>query len=188
MAQTIERPAIIASGLPDLGIYVACLASYNSGRLEGCWLDLSSVTDADEISSAIQWMLQQSPAAGAEEYAIHDSTGLPSFLRSTEWPDLADLAQYAATLEDVGESNTEAYRLACENESEVITEDAFSETYCGRYESGEDYAQQFHDDCSTDLGPLASYIDWERVWRDCTYQDHWEERAADGGVHIFRSF
>ena len=185
---TIERPAIIASGLPDLGIYAACLASYNSGTLHGCWIDLSGVTDAAEINEAIQWMLQQSPAAGAEEYAIHDSSGLPSFLRSTEWPDLSDLAQYAETLLEIGDSDAEPYRLACDNDSEVITEERFRECYCGHYESGEDYAEQFHEDCGTDLGPLASYIDWESVWRDYSIDGHWQEPAADGGVYIFRSY
>ena len=188
MTETITRPDCISSGCPDLGIYVACLASYNAGHLVGCWIDLAELpVSAEQISEAIQWMLQQSPATDAEEYAVHDSSGLPSFLRSTEWPELAQLALYAETLAEVGESDAEAYRLACDDVSEVITEDDFRDTYCGCYSSGEDYAEQFHDDCGTDLGPLAAYIDWERYWRDLTYDGYREEAASDGGVHIFRS-
>ena len=188
MPETITRPDCVCSSCPDFGIYVACLASYNAGTLHGCWVDLTDVTDADEISEAIQWMLQQSPATLAEEYAVHDSCGLPHFLRSTEWPDLSQLALYAETLADVGDSDAEPYRMACDDVSEVISEDAFRETYEGHYDSGEDYAQQFHEDCGTDLGPLADYIDWDSYWRDLTCDGFREEPAKDGGVHIFRSY
>ena len=187
MTETLTRPDCVCSGLPDLGIYVACLASYNAGTLHGCWIDLSEITDADEINKAIQWILQQSPAPSAEEYAVHDSCGLPHFLRSTEWPDLAQLALYAETLAEVGDSDAEPYRLACDDVSEVLSEDDFRDTYEGHYSSGEDYAEQFHEDCGTDLGPLAAYIDWERYWRDLTYECHYGAPATDGGVHIFRS-
>jgi hypothetical protein len=37
---TATKPAGIAQGLPDLGAYIACLASYNNGRLHGAWVDL----------------------------------------------------------------------------------------------------------------------------------------------------
>ena len=73
------------------------------------------------------------------------------------------------------------------NFSDVITEDDFRDAYHGCYSSGADYAEQFHADCGTDLGPLANYIDWESYWRDLTYECHREEPASDGGVHIFRS-
>jgi len=188
MPETITRPDCVSSSCPDLGIYVACLASYNAGTLHGAWLDLSDVTDADEISEAIQWMLQQSPAPGAEEYAVHDSSGLPGFLRSTEWPDLAQLAEYAENYAIATENAAqEAYETACDYAGEVLSEEDFLERYCGCYSSGADYAEQFHEDCGTDLGPLASYIDWESYWRDLTYDGYREESASDGGVHIFRS-
>ena len=188
MPETITRPDCISSGLPDLGVYVACLASYNAGNLFGCWVDLSDVTDADEISKAIQWMLQQSPATDAEEYAIHDSSGLPGFLRSTEWPDLAQLALYAETLAEVGESDAEPYRLACDYAGEGITDDDFRDTYQGHYDNGESYAEQLHEDLGTDLGPLGSYVDWESYWRDLTYDGYREEEPSEGvGVYIFRS-
>ena len=188
MTDLITRPdCIVDTGLPDLGIYVACLASYNGGILRGQWIDLSDVTDAEEIQTAIDWMLQESPAPNAEEYAVHDSCGLPGFLRSTEWPDLAQLALYAETLADLSADDAEPYRIACDDAADVIDEDAFRDTYCGHYDSGEDYAQQFQEDCGTDLGPLANYIDWERYWRDLTYECHSEEPAEGGGVYIFRS-
>ncbi len=40
-------------------LYAACLASYNSGRLYGAWIDASA--DADEMRDAIATMLRGSP-------------------------------------------------------------------------------------------------------------------------------
>lgn len=35
-------------------IYVACLASYNNGRLHGAWLDLDDYVDAEDLSKAVK--------------------------------------------------------------------------------------------------------------------------------------
>ena len=43
-------------------IYVACLASYNAGRLHGEWFDLEDYSDADELQEAIaEKVLRTSP-------------------------------------------------------------------------------------------------------------------------------
>lgn len=41
-------------------IYVACLASYNNGRLHGAWIDCAG-KDADDINAEIATMLRASP-------------------------------------------------------------------------------------------------------------------------------
>ena len=46
-------------------IYVACLASYNAGKLYGRWIDANQ--DADDIQSEVDAMLAASPAPDAEE-------------------------------------------------------------------------------------------------------------------------
>ena len=51
-------------------IYVACLASYNEGRIFGEWIDADQ--DPEAINEDIFNMLSKSPIANAEEYAIHD--------------------------------------------------------------------------------------------------------------------
>jgi antirestriction protein len=48
-------------------IYVACLASYNAGRLYGKWISLESKTESD-IWGEIEDMLENSPEPGAEEW------------------------------------------------------------------------------------------------------------------------
>lgn len=56
-------------------IYVACLSSYNAGRLYGRWIELAGM-DGDDIRAEIDAMLKDSPMPGAEEYAVHDFEGL----------------------------------------------------------------------------------------------------------------
>ena len=183
----INRPDCIASGLPDLGVYVACVASYNAGTLHGAWVDLDGVTDADQLQEAIDWVLATSPEPGAEEYAIHDSCGLPSILRSTEWPDLSDLASFAETAETV--QDAEAYRLACDYAGQVIDEDKFTATWCGVWDSEADFALErcYENGHITDGNPLASYVDWERVWHGEFECDGWHSDPTEcGRVHVWR--
>jgi antirestriction protein len=116
MNTTITKPAGIASGLPDVGCYIACLASYNNGILYGAWVDLEEATTADEIQDCIDWVLATSPTPGAEEWAMHDHAGLPGYIRRTEWPDIEELSSWATALAEYTDDDTrEAFRLACEN-------------------------------------------------------------------------
>jgi antirestriction protein len=191
MTNTTTRPGCIATGCPDVGIYVACLASYNAGCLHGAWIDLEGDTDEDDIREAIAWILATSPEAGAEEWAVHDSCGLPSYLSRTEWPDLAELVAWADGLSNyVDEDDREAYRLACEDQGETLDEDAFRETYCGCYSSGPDYAEELAEELGSlpkDLPWPLSCIDWGSAWRDLTFDGYREEACSSGGSHIFRS-
>ena len=193
-ATTHPKPACIASGLPDVGIYVACLAAYNDGILHGAWIDLEGDTDEDDIQEAMDWVIKTSPLRfTAEEWAIHDSAGLPSYLSRTEHPALTDLVAWADGLSNFADQDhREAYRLACEDQGQTLDEDSFRETYCGNYADGAEYASYLAEE--TDVVPLGNSlawpltcIDWEGAWRELTYDGYREEDCASGGVHIFRS-
>ena len=187
---TITKPACIASGLPDVGIYVACLASYNGGILQGAWIDLEQCQDTEDIQAGINWVLATSPEPGAEEWAMHDSSGLPSYLSGTEWPGLDELVSWADGLSAViDQDEREAYCLACEDQGQTIDEDSFRETYCGCYSSGEDYAQGLAEELGSipeDAAWPLTCIDWESAWRDLRHDGYREEPCSSGGVHIFR--
>jgi hypothetical protein len=62
---TTTKPTCIASGLPDVGVYIACLASYNNGILHGAWLDLEGDIDEEDIQAGIDWVLATSPFSRA---------------------------------------------------------------------------------------------------------------------------
>lgn len=157
-AATPEWPG----ALPERGIYAACLASYNAGRLVGCWIDCEG-KDADDIQQEIADMLAASPEPGAEEWAIHDYCGIPSSFG--EHPDLEKLAEYVAMVEEHGE----AWDAYCEWMGNYATPEHFADCYRGEYKSPEDFAEEFHEE----MGSLAAvpenlryYIDWKGVARD----------------------
>jgi antirestriction protein len=79
--------------------------------------------------------------------------------------------------------------LACEDQGQTIDEEDFRYSYCGRYSSGEDYAQELAEDLECIPAKVAwplSCIDWESAWRDLGYDGYREEECTSGGVHIFR--
>ena len=184
---SISYPAGITTDLPDLGVYVACLASYNSGKLYGSWVDLTEATTAEEIQEAIDFVLKNSPAIDAEEYAIHDSCGLPRFLMG-EWPSLESLAEFAEVVTSLDSDEAAAYRVACNNEHTVIDEDSFRDSFCGIWGRPEKYAEQLAEDCG-DLANVPSYlisaIDWESVWVDMSCGSYWAEYIDGEGYAVF---
>ena len=193
MTATLSRPVGIATGLPDVGAYFACLAAYNNGRLHGAWVDLEEATTAEEIQECIDWILATSPEPGAEERAMHDHAGLPDCLSRTEWPDLADLAAYGEALQEIGDDadDLEAFRLWCDDRGEIVDVDAFREAYNGHHDSGADFACELADDLGLIPEGITwplSCIDWEHAWRELEIGgDYTAERASSGGVHIFRT-
>jgi antirestriction protein len=189
---TTTKPAAIASGLPDVGCYFACLASYNNGILHGAWVDLEEATTAEEIQECIDWVLANSSQWPAEEWAMHDSIALPGVLGRTEWPSIEELATYAATVAELNDSDDrEAYRLACDDRGQILTEDDFRETYQGCHRSEEDYAQELAEEIAETRDLCSTWptccIDWEAAWRQLTYDGYSSEPCSSGGVHIFRS-
>ena len=53
MTAATKRPAGLCSISDDPAIYVACLASYNSGSLFGYWINLSVADTKEEIQECI---------------------------------------------------------------------------------------------------------------------------------------
>jgi antirestriction protein len=162
---TATAPACLSIGCPDIGVYVACLASYNSGQLYGAWLDLAYVDSIEDLQKGIDWVLAHSPAPDAEEYAIHDNCGLPSCL-SGEWPNLHELVSYAEAIRDLCRTYPIFYRLACDHAGQVLTADQFEDLNYGLWDTTAAFAQDWHEQTTnlSELGGLTCYIDWERVW------------------------
>ena len=71
-------------------IYVACLASYNSGYLHGKWIDANQSEEA--IMEDIQAMLSDSPVENAEEWEIHDYQGFGD-IKLHEYESISTIAE-----------------------------------------------------------------------------------------------
>lgn len=162
-------------------VWVACLASYNAGRLIGEWVDATDVDNLHEAKGRVSAeAVKAAKAAGEypvyfgdpEEFAIHDYDGFGS-LSSTlgEYPDWETVANVGALIEAHGEAFL-AYLEACEVDLGEVTEDGFHEAYGGEFDSEENYARDYVDSCGWAgaskevLDALDPYLDWESIARE----------------------
>ena len=166
-AKGIEPPPVIPRGCADgPAIYVACLASYNAGKLYGSWLDLSAGYSADEIRDAIQSVIRESPEPFAEEYAIHDSQYLPGFLARSEWPDIDQLATYSQVCAELSEDEERAYRHLCDDAGAVLQLSEFRERFRGWYSKPEGFAYDLYEEAAEIPEFWRRHINWSSIWEE----------------------
>ena len=85
--------------MSEIRIYVADLAAYNNGKIQGVWID--ACDDLDSIQEKINSMLANSPEDLAEEYeGINELHEIACFI--TEYPALGGelLSQFCGNLDD----------------------------------------------------------------------------------------
>ena len=163
-------------------IYAACLASYNSGILHGCWINADQ--DIDSIQDEIQDMLEESPIGDAEEFALHDYEGFGS-IRLSEYEDLKTVVQYAEFIAEHGELGAELIADYDFEYAQTLLEDH----YHGAYESEVDFAHSIFDECYSNALPetLSYYFDYEAFARDLFINDYISV-DVDGKVHVFSRY
>ncbi len=168
----------------EIRIYVACLASYNNGRLHGVWID--ALEDIDDIQDQINEMLESSPEPDAEEWAVHDYEGFGGYQLS-EYEDIGTIHEIACFIDDYPDIAGELL-----NHFGGHIEDAkkaAEENYSGCYASLADYAQELTEETSQIPEHLAFYINYEKMGRDMEMSgDIFTIETAYDEVHIFWSF
>jgi len=174
--------------LPDHGVYVACLASYNNGVLFGEWVDLDG-KDKEDILNEIKEILSRSPTPGAEEWAVHDYSGIPSTFG--EWPNWDKLVHYVEGCNQCsGPTEEEAWDFYYQNHTEPEFSH-FQDCYRGCHESTADYAQSaFEDDESLkNLNPtLLNCIRWDEVFSELRCGGDIWSRRGEYGLHVFSNY
>jgi antirestriction protein len=151
-------------------IYVACLASYNAGKLHGRWID--ATIGADLIEHEIGEMLAESPEPGAEEFAIHDHEGLEAI--------------------DAAGDNAPAL-LAWLDAEPGRDPGEFDDRFRGEWRSLAEYVEDYwesvgHDGEKSAGGSWwhpARYVDWEAMARDLRAAGDVETIDATAGVYVF---
>ena len=166
-------------------IYVACLAAYNSGKLHGSWINCDQ--DAESIWAEINAMLAKSPEPDAEEHAVHDFEGFGS-LNLGEWPDIEQVAELAALMQEHGEIFSElvSHFGGLENLDEAKT--AMEESYQGSHDSLEDFAYELLEDTGAlkDLPDnLRCYFDYKAYGRDLELGGDVFTVEVSHQIHIF---
>ncbi|MDI1352486.1 MAG: antirestriction protein ArdA [bacterium] len=160
-------------------IYVACLASYNSGILYGQWIDTDQ--GINEIQDQVNTMLTKSPIEQAEEWAIHDYEGFGG-IRLSEYEGLETVANYTEFIiehSELGQALIADYGL---EEAQTMMDDH----YHGSYDSEIDFARYVLEEHYSNPIPddWQCYFDYEAFARDLFINDFCSVEV-DGTVHVF---
>ncbi len=142
-------------------IYVACLAAYNSGCLHGVWIDAAREPWA--IYDEVREMLDASPVAGAEEWAIHDHEGFGavSIAEYASLESVSEMAMFIAEHGEVGAALLDHYGSDLDEARE-----AMAGRYVGQHESLAGYVQELTEETTAIPESLRYYIDWQAMARD----------------------
>ena len=162
-------------------IYVACLASYNNGRLHGTWIDANQ--SPEDIQTEVSAMLATSPEENAEEWAIHDHEGFCG-TEISEWEGFEQVSELAAFVEEHGELGGALLEHCCGD-----LEDArmlMSDNYAGCWKSLAEYAQELTEETTQIPEHLQYYIDYEAMARDMVLSgDVFTLETGYEEVHVF---
>ena len=159
-----RQPEATKQGLPDVGVCIQCLASYNNGIHHFQWVDLEAlIQEGESLDECIAWVMETSPTPGAEEWIFSDSSGLPSFLQG-ESVDARLLWAYAQELHGVMEHHKEAYKACCDQLAWIVDAEKFEEALVGEGRV-EDFVEEFFDESELPDW-VAQYVDWDALAAD----------------------
>ncbi|ANS05472.1 antirestriction protein [uncultured phage_Deep1-GF2-KM23-C739] len=164
----------------DSQIYVACLASYNAGRLHGSWI--TPADTEEKLQAQIDKILKSSKEPFAEEWAIHDYDNFPNL---GEYPSNENIIKVKKAQKEHGINPINAFL------EHYTTDDLehFTDSYSGEYDSFRDYSDQLFDELYLHDVPkhIIPYIDYGAFEND-TKLDTTEVKAPNYKVYIFRQF
>ena len=188
----------------NIRIYAACLASYNNGVLHGAWIDADS--DVDTMQEQIATMLRESrfpnvtvehPETGeqvpsAEEWAMHDSEGLPSSFG--EYPGLDKIAAFVELCDERSEDSDDLAAIVDNWNGDVEeAKNNLDDRFCGIYDAFKDYAEGAADEMIAAHGGaenklpecITNYFDYDAYARDLKH----DMTTVDvpSGVAVFHS-
>jgi antirestriction protein len=164
-------------------VWVADLAAYNNGNLEGFWMELTS--DADGMAEEIQdFMDAQTEKHGElrEEYAFHDYDN-PINPNWGEYESLETIAEVMEVLESVDAEVLQAGISLGIQLSEI------ADKFMGSYDDEEDFGYQDLENSGRlseleQMGMLH-YIDMKHYAKECLMDYSWDE--IGGTIYVFNN-
>lgn len=159
-------------------VYVGTYGKYNSGSIEGKWLDIEDYSDKDAFYEACQELHGE----GDHEFMFQDHEGIPDkYISESSISD--DLWDEWVDLQDWEKEACEAYwdyQGGDDDPSYIL------EQFRGKFSSKEDYVREYLDDQGSlrDIGWLANHIDFESIVNE------WETDGTafidhDGEIYVF---
>jgi len=185
-AEITKKNSTMADERPR--VWVACLASYNSGILHGEWITVPDTVE--EMQEEIDRILETSSEPFADEWAFHDSQYFGPF-DFTEYEGLEMLVKKANIINQTDDiraltawdsSSIDFEKMDAE---EII--EKFQDEFLGVYDSEEDFSCGHIQDCHEIPDYLESYIDYSKFWRDLTYDGYYSAYAPSMKFYIFRN-
>lgn len=165
----------------EIRIYMACLASYNSGILHGRWID--ATLGAGHIWQEIKAMLAASPIEDAEEWALHDYEGFEG-VQLSEYQGVESIVEIAEFIQ--GNSELGAQVLAHHCGDLEAAKVAIEDHYAGCYRSVAEFAEEMTEQSGTEIPEnLRFYIDYDAMARDMLINDVFAIETACDEVHVF---
>lgn len=170
--------------IQDAQIYVGTYAKYNDGSLFGKWMQLSDYSGLEEFYDACRQLHKDEEDP---KLMFQDWEEIPEGLVGECWlsENFFDLRD---TMDSLKDDQPEAFMVWCTHGSyDLSSEDAnsllskFKDEYQGKYDSEEDFAYEYVENCY-DLPEFAkTYFDYEKFARELFSTDYCYE---DG--YVFR--
>lgn len=166
-----------------VGVYVGTYKKYNEGSLFGMWIDLESVSDADEFFEVCRELHKDEDDP---EFMMQDYQGFPEELyhESMSKDDVQKVLEYVA-LDDDDREMLEAF---CEcyggDATDADNIEDVRERCMGQFDTFQDFADQCADEelaCMNAPEFCTRYFDYEAYARDLKY----DFSVSDNG-YIFR--
>ena len=159
-------------------IWIGCLASYNTGKLYGAWIDADQSSDI--IMEEIQAMLASSPISNAERWAIFEYDDFGSFELGRH-ESLKQVAEYAEFLVKHGELGVGVFDNVGDFET---AKTLMTEGYHGEYQSEVDFAMNWVEETMEISEHLKGYIDYQSI-ADDIFIDGFFSIRLNGSTHVF---
>ena len=159
-------------------IYVACLASYNNGIRYG--IEFDATLPPEDMMDIIKDMLENSPVEGAEEWEVQEFNdfGLLNTYRVGGLQHIHGIACFLIEHGDLGVELLNNFRCDVEYANRLM-----DEKYIGEYDSLEEYAIEYVNDCYDLPKFLMDNINLESIARILTY--NLIKIELHGCVHLF---
>ncbi len=181
-ANEIVREHITFCNDNNPAVYCGTYAKYNDGCIDGAWLDLTTFDSYDEFIEVCKLLHRDEEDP---ELMFQDYENFPREWYSEscmEEETFENIKRYA----DMDEDMREAFDDYMDNFG-FVDFDRFEESYCGKYSSEEDFAEQLVDECydiDKMMGSLAIYFNYKAFARDLFMSDY---TMGDNG-HVFRNY
>lgn len=152
-------------------LYCCTYGKYNSGKLCGMWVDLSSFDDYDEFINFCKAIHadEEDP-----EIMYQDYENMPGSLYSESMGEkgFEKIMEYCELCDDYSVSAVEDF-LEWDSTDDL---DRMHDAYVGVYDSEEDFARELVNECydlEKMMGNLADYFDYEAFARDLFMGDYY---------------